>query len=262
MISMSMFRCVPLAVAALMATDGHAGQDARALMEASEQATKSRTEIARYALELRDAGGGLVQSRTMQFHYKRGERGESTLVRFESPSAIAGTGLLIEDQGLAANDIWLYLPATRRLRRIAGSEKTNWFMGTEFSHEDFEDYRLDLYRFERLDSRDCGEAVCDRIAAEPADPSERAASGYSRKVYWIDRDSLYPVRIEYFDRAGEPAKQLVASGLHQVDGYWRPQRIEMRNLGNGRSTRLIAQQRQMDVALDDYLVSSRFLRAD
>lgn len=259
-----MIRNTLLLAAALLAGPSAAADSdsGRELMERSERATKSRTEVTRYRLDLLDAGGRLVQSRDMSFHFKRLAAKEATLVRFHSPPALAGTGLLIEDPGLAANDIWLYLPATRRLRRIAGAEKTNWFMGTELTHEDFEDYQLPLYRFERLERVPCGSSTCQRVRAVATDPGEREASGYDRKIYLIDEATLYPVGIEYYGRDGRPAKRFTASALERHGDYWRPGQIEMHNLGNGRTTRLTVVERRLDEPLDDYQVSSRYLRSE
>lgn len=250
------------AVASTTVVRADAVEEGLRLMRASEQATKSATEATRYRMELLGADGKLVQARELQFHFKKLPGKESTLVRFLAPAAIEGTGLLIEDGGRSANDVWLYLPATRRLRRIAGAEKTNWFMGTEFTHEDFEDYQLHLYRFERQKEAACGAGTCDVVAATPADAAERKASGYARKVYYVDRASRYPVRIEYYGRDGKLAKTLIATGMTRHGGYWRPQQLEMHNLANGRRTRLRSLSRTLDESLDDFLVSPRYLRAD
>lgn len=238
---------------------GGSGYD---LMQRSESATKSKTEVTEYRLDLLDGSGKLVQSRRLQFHYKQLGDKESTVLRFLSPPAISGTGLLIEDSGQKVNDIWLYLPATRRLRRISGAEKTNWFMGTEFTHEDFEDYQLPLYKFTLLGDARCASGSCTKVRAEATDGAEKRATGYQAKVYYIDDRSLYPVKIDYIGKNGRVAKVFTATGLKQTGGYWRPSRIEMHNLNNGRRTLLETQTRNLDGPLDDYRVSSRYLRAD
>lgn len=85
---------------------------------------------------------------------------------------IEGTGLLIEDTGAEANDIRLYLPATRRLRRIAGVEKGNWYMGTELAFEDFEDYRIPFYGFTLTGEEPCPDGGrCSLVEAVPATAS-------------------------------------------------------------------------------------------
>lgn len=236
--------------------------DGYALMQRSDAATKSQTEVASYQLDLLDASGKLVQSRDMLFNFKRNADKESTLVRFLAPPAISGTGLLVQDGDSAVNDIWLYLPATRRLRRIAGGEKSNWFMGTEFAHEDFEDYQLPLYRFTLVGADSCESGPCTKVRAEATDEGEREASGYQAKIYYIDDQTLYPVRIDYLGKQGQIVKVFTATGLKQQGRYWRPSQIEMANQANGRRTRMTAQQRELDGPLSDYKVSQRYLRTE
>jgi hypothetical protein len=238
--------------------------DALTLILESERRMKSQTETTRYRMELFDAQGALQHTRELELYYKRQPKVEATLLKFTAPPVLQGTGLLITDRGEAINDIWLYLPATRRIRRIAGAEKTNWFMGTEFTHEDFEDYKPTHYDFSLIHEQiACGtQQHCAVIAAVARDATEREHTGYSKKIYWIEQQSLYPIRIDYIDRKGQPAKQLEIRTLVRVGAYWRPERYEMRNLANGRTTRLTALARELDAPLDDLYVSQRFLRTD
>jgi hypothetical protein len=57
---------------------------------------------------------------------------------FNSPRDVAGTGCLSfsYDDESKDDDIWLYLPAMKRVRRITGSGKNDDFMGTDFTYED------------------------------------------------------------------------------------------------------------------------------
>jgi len=243
---------------ALMAADG-AG-----VIKESERRIKSSTEKTLYKMDLLDAGGQVTQSRDIELYYKKADGTESTLFKFTAPPVVQGTGLLIVDAGKAVNDIWMYLPATRRIRRIAGAEKSNWFMGTEFTHEDFEDYKTSAYTFQ-LDKEDdaCGEQQrCFVVSAVASDAAEKEASGYGKKVYWIEKQTMYPVRVDYLDKSGAPAKRLDVRKLAHVGNYWRPQMYEMRNLTNGRTTRLTAVSREVDLKLDDHFVSQRYLRSE
>jgi hypothetical protein len=246
------------AVSSLQAADGSA------VVKESERRMKSSTEKTMYRMELIDASGAVQQARDIELYYKKADGAESTLFKFTAPPVVQGTGLLIVDQGKPVNDIWMYLPATRRIRRIAGAEKSNWFMGTEFTHEDFEDYKTSAYTFQ-LEKEDeaCGEQQrCFVVAAVPGDAAEKEASGYGKKVYWIEKQSMYPVRVDYIDKGGQPAKRLDVRKLAKVNNYWRPQMYEMKNLANGRVTRLTATAREVDGKVDDYFVSQRYLRAE
>lgn len=251
-------------LAALAAAPAAAATDAAELIRESERRIKSQTEKTHYRMELLDASGQVQQTRGIELHYKRSATAETSLFKFTSPPVVQGTGLLIADTGQAVNDIWMYLPTTRRIRRIAGAEKTNWFMGTEFTHEDFEDYKPAAYSFQ-LDAADaaCGEQQrCHVVAAVASDAAEREASGYGRKVYWIEKRSMYPVRVDYIDKTGAAVKRMDVRRLVEAGAYWRPQVYEMKNLANGRVTRLTTLSREVDAALDDHFVSQRYLRAD
>lgn len=262
--SKAMFAAALAATLAAASPPLMAAADGAAVIKESERRIKSSTEKTLYKMELLDAGGQVTQSRDIELYYKKAEGSESTLFKFTAPPVVQGTGLLIVDSGKPVNDIWMYLPATRRIRRIAGAEKTNWFMGTEFTHEDFEDYKTSAYTFQ-LDKEDevCGDQRrCFVVSATASDAAEKEASGYGRKVYWIEKQSMYPVRVDYHDKAGAAAKRLEVRKLAHVGNYWRPQVYEMRNLANGRTTRLTAVSREVDGKLDDHFVSQRYLRSE
>lgn len=258
-----MKHCIMASVLALACTATWA-LDGTEVIKESERRIKSTTEKTLYKMELLDAGGQVQQVRDIELYYRKDGSAESTLFKFTGPPVVQGTGLLIVDSGNPVNDIWMYLPATRKIRRIAGAEKSNWFMGTEFTHEDFEDYKSSAYAF-HLDQEgaSCGDQQrCYVVSALASDATEKEASGYGKKVYWIEQTTMYPVRVDYFDKAGVAAKRLDVRKLEQAGGFWRPQAYEMRNLGNGRTTRLTALSREVNGAFDDYHVSQRYLRAE
>jgi len=256
---------VLIAAAALLGFAAQAvAADAAGVIKESERRIKSSTEKTLYRMELLDGAGQVQQTRDIELYYKKAEGAETTLFKFTSPPVVQGTGLLIVDGGKAVNDIWMYLPATRRIRRIAGAEKSNWFMGTEFTHEDFEDYKSSAYTFQ-LDKEDeaCGEQQkCFVVSAVASDAAEKESSGYGKKVYWIEKQSMYPVRVDYLDKSGAPSKRMDVRKLARSGSYWRPQVYEMRNLANSRTTRLTAVSREVDAKLDDYFVSQRYLRSE
>ena len=57
---------------------------------------------------------------------------------FKSPPDVRGTGFLSwsywDDK--KDDDQWLYLPALRKVRRIASNNKGDYFMGTDFTYDD------------------------------------------------------------------------------------------------------------------------------
>jgi hypothetical protein len=235
--------------------------DAMALMEESNRRIKASDEAVQYEMELYD-GDKLVHSRKLLRLDKKMDGKSSTLIRFQAPAAVRNVGLLIEDTGAAINDIWSYTPATKSLRRVAGSQKQNWFMGTEFTYEDFEDYKLKSYRFEQVDTlAPCLRwARCAVVDATPHAAAETQASGYGKKRYYIELSSHYPVQVEYFDRQGDLAKRLTTEALKSHGSYARPQAQTMWNATNNRKTRLVVTALTINSGLTDSQFTQRALR--
>jgi len=162
--------------------------------------------------------------------------GDKSLIIFDHPADVAGTAFLSYTHATRPDDQWLYLPALKRVKRIASANKSGPFMGSEFAFEDIasqevEKYRYEWLRDETLDGMEC--FVIERIP-------RYEHSGYTRQVAWIDKQHYQPRKVEYYDRKGAHLKTLTFHEYEQYHGrYWRALRMEMVNHQNGKSTTLI-----------------------
>jgi hypothetical protein len=256
-------RLILISVAMLCAFAVNADDKGEKIIKQSDTATKSQTEYSKFEMDLVGANGEVEQTRKLDIYFKKYPDKEITLQKFLYPPIVQGAGLLIVDTGKSVNDIWMYLPTTRRLRRIAGAEKSNLYMGTEFAYEDFEDYQMRNHHFKYLREESClDDKRCDLIESTPSTDQERQASSYVRKVYWVEKKTLYAVQVDYYNKQNRHTKTLKESGLKQYGQYWRPDTLVMTNFENKRSTRIKALERTVDQPIDDYHVSKRFLRSD
>jgi len=241
----------------------NADEKGERIIQQSDTASKSHTEYSNLEMDLVGASGEVEQTRKLDIYFKKYPDKEVTLQKFLYPPIVQGAGLIIVDTGKSANDIWMYLPTTRRLRRIAGAEKSNLYMGTEFAYEDFEDYQMRSHQFQYLREESClDNSRCDLIESTPSTDEERQASSYSKKIYWIEKKTLYAVQVDYYDKQNHHVKTLKESDLKSYGRYWRPTILVMTNLVNKRSTRVKTLQRSVDQPIDDYHLSKRFLRTD
>jgi outer membrane lipoprotein-sorting protein len=162
--------------------------------------------------------------------------GDKSMIVFDQPKDVAGTALLTFTHKAADDDRWLYLPAVKRVKRIASSNKSGPFMGSEFAYEDLgsqepEKYTYKWIKDETLDGKDC--FVTERY---PKDKD----SGYTRQVVWMDKAEYRPLKIEYYDRKQSLLKTLVlADYAKYLDKYWRPGKLDMVNHQTGKSTTLV-----------------------
>jgi hypothetical protein len=115
-----------------------------------------------------------------------------SLVRFLAPRDVENTGLLTWEARDGDDDQWLYLPATRKAKRIAASAKKNSFMGTDFAYEDLRSENPDVHRYTLVGSETVDGRDCLVIEAVPATEKEAANSGYSRRKLWLQRTRSSP----------------------------------------------------------------------
>jgi hypothetical protein len=163
----------------------------------------------------------------------KGDEGDKSLIVFLSPRDQKGTALLTHQHADRDDDQWLYLPALKRVKKIASSKKSGPFMGSEFSFEDIggqsiEDYTYKYLRDDTYDGQDCFV-----VESYPVDKN----SGYTKVQTWIDKEHYRTLKAEFYDRKDSHLKTLSASGFKQYEGkFWRPDELLMVNHQTGRST--------------------------
>lgn len=158
---------------------------------------------------------------------------DKVLIVFDQPRDVAGTALLTYAHPTDDDDQWLYFPASRQVKRIAGSGQTGSFMGSEFSFEDLSSNSLAKFTYRWLRDEACGESFCWVIERLPTNPN----SGYTKQVAWIDKEAFRLRRVDFYDKREELLKTLTAEDyrLH-LDKFWRAHRLTMENHLTKKST--------------------------
>ena len=159
--------------------------------------------------------------------------GDKSMTIFDHPADVNGTAFLSHTHATEADDQWLYLPALKRVKRIASANKSGPFVGSEFAYEDISSQEIAKYQYKYL--RDEALGGQDAFVVERI-PQYRH-SGYTRQVVWLDKEHYRVLKGEYFDRKGAHLKTLFARDYRQYLGkYWRAHTMEMVNHQNGKST--------------------------
>ena len=161
--------------------------------------------------------------------------GDKSLSIFDHPADIKGTALLTYSHKTGDDDQWLYLPALKRVKRIASSNKSGSFMGSEFAFEDIVSQEIEKYAYKHLREETLDGQACFVQARFPTDKN----SGYTRQVAWIDKTHYRILKMDYFDRKNELLKTLSFRGYKQyLNQFWRADEMFMENHQSGKSTLL------------------------
>ncbi len=172
--------------------------------------------------------------------------GDKSLSVFNSPKDIKGTAFLSYTHALKPDDQWLYLPALKRVKRIASANKSGPFVGSEFAYEDLTSQEVEKYTYKWLKDETIDGKNYFVVAAYPVYEN----SGYTRQIVWIDSEMYQPVKIVFYDRKNSLLKTLSSSDWSQyLSKYWRPGRMLMDNHQSGKSTELLWKDYEFQVGL-------------
>lgn len=184
------------------------------------------------------------------------------LVRYESPTDVAGTATLLVEHGSGEDDIWIYLPALRKVRRLVAANKKESFVGTDFSYGDVIGHRVSDWRFTLVGEEVVDGQRCYVIDAVPASDAVRDQSGYSRQKQWIRKDNFVAVRGEYWDRAGQHLKRTAYYDIQLVDSArsrWQAMRFSAENLQTGHKTVITFDRFRANLGVSDRYFTTRYL---
>ena len=168
-----------------------------------------------------------------------GGKTERRIYRFVSPADVQGTGVLVFDYEDKADDVWIYLPALRKTRRIVSSQRTQSFMGSEFSYGDLNIPAIDDFDYATVKQEPFGGETCYVIDVTPKSKDVAESEGYSKKTYWVSKDKFAVVRGLFYDKDGKLLKELVTGNIKLLDAKnkrYRPMHMEMINKQNGRKS--------------------------
>jgi len=200
---------------------------------------------------------GQESVRQMEMKTLEGENGDKTISTFLTPADVKGTKTLTHEHVDRDDDQWLYLPALKRVKRIASSNKSGSFMGSEFSYEDIGNQNYQKFTY----SGDAQEVMLNGVACYKGTriPND-ANSGYTKQIVWVTKDNFLLQQIEYYDRKSELLKTATFSNHHQVDGVWRVGKIEMKNHQNDKRTILTWKEDTVHVGLTEKEFKKRMLK--
>jgi outer membrane lipoprotein-sorting protein len=168
-----------------------------------------------------------------------GGKTEKRIYRFLSPADVQGTGILVYDYEAKPDDVWIYLPALRKTRRVVSTQRSQSFMGSEFSYGDLNIPSLDDFDYTLVKEEASGGEPCYVIDLTPKTKEIADAEGYSKKTYWVSKAKMAVVRGLYYDKDGKLLKELIAQDIKLLDPKnkrYRAMHMEMVNKQNGRKS--------------------------
>ena len=181
---------------------------------------------------------------------------EKMLMWFLSPADVRGVSFLRKSYDDSDDDMWIYLPAFGKVRRIASHAKGGNFMGTDFTYEDMgerkiKDYTYNRLKDEKIDDKDY--YVIEWI------PKEGVDTDYSKIVSWMWKDEYQPVIEEFYDKSGEKRK-VKKMEVEKKGKYWLPVSMLMEDIKNNHKTELVFEKIEVDTEVKDSVFTTSYMK--
>ena len=169
---------------------------------------------------------------------------------FDRPADVKGAAFLSweYDEPEREDDKWLYMPAMKKVRRISGASKNEYFMGSDFTYDDMGDRNVDEDTHKLLGEEEVDGHPCWKVESIPVDSDDM----YTRKVIWVSKEAHLALRAEYYDKDGL-LKVYRVLDFGKEDGFWTSRHSEMENVVRKHKTVMEFSAMQYDTGLDDGL---------
>lgn len=184
------------------------------------------------------------------------------MTRFLEPTDVKGTVSLLVEHSDKDDDIWIYLPSVKKVRRLISSNKKDSFVGTDFSYGDVIGHKVKEWSHTIVKEEDVDGKPCYVIESIPKDATIKTNTGYSKRIGWIQKDNLVTVKAISYDEAGELLKEAKYSHWKEVDTVkhkWQAGILEAKNLQTGHSTVITIDQFKVNNGVKDDFFTTRYM---
>lgn len=194
---------------------------------------------------------GSTRERSIQQYRKTDTDGEKKIMFFLAPSDVKDTSFLSYSYADGrSDDQWIYLPALKRVKRVASDKKNESFMGSDFTYDDMGTRHPSadthkVLRTETIDGRKC--LVVESIPKE-------AKPTYAKTLAWVVEDEWIGLKKEFYLPNGTVGKKLEIKEYEKTDGVWVITDMTMTNVDKNSSTRI----QMLDVTFNNDLKDSVF----
>jgi hypothetical protein len=179
---------------------------------------------------------------------------EKRSIKFLEPADVKGTSMLITDNKTSADEMWIFLPALNKTRRIVSTERGKNFMSSEFTNADMSSPAPS--DFTNMHAPNSGENNTWVIESIPADNVKVDEYGYSKKISYIGKGDLTVKKIEFYNFENKLFKILEIRSVQPLEGgRYLVKDMLARNLINGRSSEMKMDNIAVNARIDDSIFS-------
>lgn len=177
-------------------------------------------------------------------------------IYFHRPTDVKKMTFMVYKYPGKDDDRWLFVPAINMTKRIAASDKTSSFVGSDFTYENISgrDIEDDTHALEKEEQINGKEVYVVKSTPKAADVN------YSYKLSWIDKEYFLPRKEEYYDLKGKLMKVFTAEKIENIKEIPTVMKRTMENVQSGHRTEVSLMRINYNLGIEDSLFSERYLK--
>ncbi|NLH49058.1 MAG: outer membrane lipoprotein-sorting protein [Myxococcales bacterium] len=239
---------VLLGVGCLLAATAHAQEmDGNAILRKADDVANAMKDLKFDMTMILVDKSGIEKKRVLRVWQKDKKR----MTKFMEPATERGMAVLVIDDQTS----FTYLPAYKKVRRIASHVRNQSLMGADFSQEDLStthlsnDYNADLL-----------ETTADNYLLKLTPKPDKMLS-YSKLEITLQRNTLLITQLKYFDKiSGKHVKTEDRENFTTIKGYTAPRHVKMTDLASGHYTTIDMTNVEYDTNISEDIFTTRYLR--
>ena len=196
------------------------------------------------------------KTRTNAMVSKSMDGNKKQIIWFVEPKDDKGVAFLKIEHDDKDDEMRMWLPAFKKVRRISAKKKGDSFMGSDLSYEDLSSRDLDENEYKRLGDEEVDEVDCYVLEISP---KKEAKSSYSKHISWITKEGLYGVKENSFDKRGELKKRKVFN-FQKLKDYHVIERVFVEDIQKNHTTEVTFSEVKVDSGIDKKLFQEKNLK--
>jgi len=198
--------------------------------------TNARDREATATMTITDKGNR-VQTRTLRMAMKGDNK---LMMTFKSPADLRGVTFLTT----SPDNMWIYLPAQGRVRRISGSAVDQGFGGSDFSFREISNLSF-------ANNGAAEQAESTSLDGKPAWFLTVRDKDGARSRLWVEQARFLPLRVEKLGADGKPTKRIEFGDFANRGESWIPVDIRIHDLSRGSRTELKLDSLKLNTGVKD-----------
>ena len=196
------------------------------------------------------------KTRTNAMVSKSVDGNKKQIIWFMEPKDDKGVAFLKLEHDDKKDEMRMWLPAFKKVRRISAKKRGDSFMGSDLSYEDLSSRDLNENEYKRLGDEEVDEVDCYVLEISP---KKEAKSSYSKHISWITKEGLYGVKENSFDKRGELKKRKVFN-FQKLKEYYVIERVFVEDIQKNHTTEVTFSEVKVDSGIDKKLFQEKNLK--